>query len=311
MKTRGTKRIYFFLVFLLSIMGTACTREMGQCDRIYTIEDSLKLDGLTRTFTIHLPENYYDFGKKLPLVIGIHGTGGNARQFAEQYAFSRKADEAGFIAVYPEGVKKPGVLGLRTWNAGTCCDFAAENNIRDVEFIRLLSEQLAEKYNVDGKRIYLVGISNGGMLAYRLAAELKGKFTAMAVVSGTMMTESFPADAELIPILHIHSIKDEKVPYTGGVGIGGYYFTNVDSVLNKWAEAGRCSPGKTLKEESELYSKWEWTPCAQGSTVNLYLTNDGGHSWPGGVKSRPAADAPSRAFNATDLIWDFLSKHKK
>lgn len=300
--------LFQFIGTLISFSILSCNKKSIEPTPVFTIREKLELDEYLRTFTIHLPPDYYENNRSYPLVVGLHGTGGNANQFAADYNFSSKADSAGFIAVYPEGVPRPGFLGIRTWNAGTCCDFAADNHVRDVEFIRLVIAHLKTKYRVGEDPIYIAGISNGGMLAYRLAAELPGTFAGMAIVSSTMMLSSLPSIVDPIPVLHIHSELDEKIPLNGGIGIADYYYPPVDSVLSVWAHKYKCDSIAVIDEERELYKKTTWKNCNNSISIQLYTTKDGGHSWPGGKKSRQAADDPSKAFNATDLIWEFLSK---
>ena len=91
---------------------------------------SLRHDGRTRTYLVHLPASYSK-NKTWPVVLVFHGGGGNGEQMAKMTGFSRKADQEGFIAVYPNGT---GLWQSRflTWNSGNCCAWAYENRIDDV-----------------------------------------------------------------------------------------------------------------------------------------------------------------------------------
>lgn len=85
---------------------------------------------------------------------------------------NQKADEAGFIAVYPNGTGS----GFRYfWNGGDCCGSAVQEQVDDVAFIRALLDNLAHKYRVDPSRIVVTGLSNGAIMAYRLASELSDR----------------------------------------------------------------------------------------------------------------------------------------
>ena len=97
---------------------------------------------------------------------------------------------------------------------------------------------------------------------------------------------------------------DIKIPPAGGVGIEGYYFPPVDSVLNVWSLINNCRAVNT--SEFTGYTLKQWNESENNAIIQFYLTKDGGHSWPGGLKSRVAADSPSEAVNANDLILDFL-----
>jgi polyhydroxybutyrate depolymerase len=100
------------------------------------------------------------------------------------------------------------------------------------------------------------------------------------------------------------------VPYQGGYGLANYYFPQVDSGLHVWAGINGCNAAPEMVTDAPLYTQTQFSGCANNATIHLYLTKDGGHSWPGGLQARAAADEPSKAFDATDLIWDFFQKHQ-
>lgn len=301
-----TNIVNTFITILSLCLITGCEKQPDQ-EKVYRISGAMTIDGRTRTYLLNLPPGYYDSDTTLPLVIGLHGTGGSAVQFDRDYGFTDQANRSGFIVVYPEGVRSTGILGLRTWNAGTCCDFALEQGIDDVKYIRTLLDNLVAGYRINLKRVYVTGMSNGGMLTYRLANEMADKIAAVATVSCSMMLPAAPLTASRsIPILHFHSVKDTKIPYTGGIGIGGYYFPPVDSVHQVWAyKYGYTSGPATLTDDAN-YKLTEWSGGNTNAVIRRYLTQDGGHAWPGGYKPNQRADDPSTVINATDLIWDFF-----
>lgn len=300
-----TNLINTILTIVSLFLFTSCDKQADQ-DKTYRISGTLSVDGRARAYLLNLPPRYYETDTTLPLVIGLHGTGGSATQFEHDYHFTDKANSAGFIAVYPEGVRSTGILGLRTWNAGTCCDFALEQGVDDVKFIRTLLDKLVTSYKINSKRVYVTGMSNGGMLTYRLANEMPDKIAAIAVVSCSMVLPAPLASSRPMPILHIHSSLDTKVPYVGGIGIGGYYFPPVDSVNRVWAQHNGCASAPTILTDDNRYQLTEWPGCSTGAVIRRYLTRDGGHAWPGGQKSNRRGDDPSTVINATDLIWDFF-----
>lgn len=270
---------------------------------------SISVDGRARSFLVNLPPAYVD-SSRIPLVVFLHGFGGNALQAEEDYGFTEKANSNHFAVLYPEGVQSSGPLGLRSWNAGTCCDFAEVNNINDVKFIDSLIIKLQQQYpKIDLKKVYVTGISNGGMMAYRLAADLGTKIAAIAPVAATMMYPT-AAPATKMPILHIHAEPDTKVPFAGGQGLGGYNFAPVAQTLDRWASFNDCSNTITVISDDSKFKHSSYGDCGPLSPIHLYLTKDGGHSWPGGKVARPGADQSSTAFNATDLIWNFFKSYR-
>lgn len=295
------------LFFLLLVLAQ-CDSDPG-ADQVYRVSGVMTVDGRSRTYLINLPPGYYDDdASAFPLVIGLHGTGGKASQFEQDYQFSQKANEANFVVVYPEGVQSNGVLGLRTWNAGTCCDYAKNNQIDDVNFIRELIDALIANYKIDPKKVYATGMSNGGMMAYRLACEIPDKITAIGVVSATMVVTQPCDPSRPVPVLHIHSILDTTVPYNGGIGLKNYYFPPVDSVLTVWSSINACVSPAGVQVDKAGYKFTTWSLCTDGVTIECYLTQDGGHAWPGGSKTASWADTPSAVLNANDLLWDFFRR---
>lgn len=296
------------LCTLCLIVQTGCSDREGDGEPQYRYEATLRVGGRVRAYVVKLPKTYYDSDSNIPqhpLVIALHGTGGSARQMEATYGLNEKADKEAFVVAYPEGVRSSGALGIRTWNAGTCCDYAMENNVDDVGFIRELITHLTSEFTINPKRIYVTGMSNGGMMAYRLACELADKIAAIAPVSSTMMaTRCEPA--RTLPILHIHSLLDTKVPYSGGIGIGGYNFSSVDSILNTWVVKDKCN-GDPSTIDNGRYKVTTWD-CEGVNTIESYVTYDGGHSWPGGIRPTQVADPPSTYINATDLLWDFFKR---
>lgn len=285
---------------LIIILLLSCSFSVGQYDSIIH-------DGLNRTYLLHLPTEYSE-NDTFPLVIAMHGGFGSAYNIQSQSQLSEKADEAGFIVVYPEGMKG-GALNVRTWNAGWCCGYASESHIDDVGFIDALLDTLMDQYLIDASRIYATGMSNGGFMSYRLACELSDRIAAISPVSASMSVSNCTPSRE-IPIIHFHSYIDESVPYEGGIGSGisDHYNSPVDSIMKGWATINGCSVLSDTIVNSDQYTFIKWTHCDCKTEIHCYITQDGGHSWPGGVQT-PIGDPVSNYINATDLMWPFFQQH--
>lgn len=309
----ATNRSTIVIPFLwtLLLIAPAC-KDSNDEAKTYRIQSTILVDSRSRSYLLNLPPDYYDDGSKnFSLVIALHGAGGSASQFESDYHFTEKANSSHFIVVYPEGVQREGVLALRTWNAGTCCDYAMTNQIDDVKYIRELMEHLVQNYRIDSDKVYITGMSNGGMMAYRLACELSDRIAAIAVVSGTMVMKQPCSPDRPVPILHIHSELDTKVPYAGGKGVQGYHFAPVDSVLSVWKSINNCAVSPAIPVDNDRYRLTVWNSCAETSAVESYLTHDGGHAWPGGERPGNWADIPSVAINANDVIWEFFQRYER
>lgn len=299
----------FTLVLICSLSSF-----IGGCDRdddpVFRFYETITVDGLARTYLLNLPPVYFD-SSDFSLVIAMHGGGGYADQFESTSKLTEKANASGFIVVYPEGVKSTGQLEARTWNAGTCCVYASNNNIDDVKFITQLIDHLLANYKIDAKKIYATGHSNGGMLSYRLACEVADKIAAIAP-NGCSMVVTQPCEpSRAVPVLHMHSVLDEKVPYTGGVGLTGVYYPPIDSVLNAWSLSDSCTTTSQVLTDNDEYKFTKWSDCSDDVTIEYYLTQDGGHGWPGGLPGGTEnSDTPSTVINANDLLWDFFQQYQ-
>lgn len=277
-------------------------------DYRYTIQH----DGLTRQYAVHVPAGYTP-ATSMPLLVALHGGGGSMEFQADdhRYGLITKSEQEGFIAVFPNGYSKLRSGKLATWNAGKCCGGARDNNVDDVGFIRQVVANVTQQVNIDRKRIYATGMSNGAMMAYRLACDMPDVFSAVAAVAGTDNTVSCNPRTP-VSILHIHAKNDTHVLFDGGAGPGVPNeravtdFTSVSDTVSKWARIDGCtaSPRRVLNTAGaycEVYS-----PCRGNAEVELCVTQTGGHSWPGAAQTR--GEPASQAISANDVMWDFFNR---
>lgn len=306
-KVKNMGKISVLILGIGFFIISACDRlksKLNPSTPIHT-EGTIEVDGVIRSYLINLPPKYAQ-SPEVSLVIGLHGGGGSAIQMEKNYFLSEKANKENFAIIYPEGVKSDGILGVRTWNAGTCCAYAVEKQIDDVKFINLLIDEILKKYpKINPKKVYATGMSNGAMMCYRLACELSNKIAAIAPVAGAMVTTNACTPQRSVPILHIHSVLDEKVPYEGGISTFGFTIPPIEQGINQWLNLNSCKINEKSIEYLPKYTHTKWSNCNNG-TIEIYLTKDGGHSWPKGEKVRSEADEISQAINANDLIWDFF-----
>lgn len=273
----------------------------------------IKHDGLDRYYVVFVP-SAYTAKNPLPLLVAMHGGGGdmNLQASPEYYKLTPKAEKEGFIIAYPNGYSKLKSGKLATWNAGTCCGDARDKKIDDVGFIKKMISNLSTQLKIDQKRIFATGMSNGGLMAYRLACELPQLFKAVAAVAGTDNTLECKPE-QPVSVLHIHAKNDDHVLFNGGAGKEAFgdrtkitEFTSVPATMAKWVKLNACeaSPKRNLEEKQaycETYSK-----CSNGTEVQLCVTETGGHSWPGGKKIRRGKESPSTAISANDVMWNFF-----
>jgi polyhydroxybutyrate depolymerase len=274
----------------------------------------LDVDGRERSYFVHLPPQY-DAGKPTPIVLAFHGAGTNAPVMALSSGLSVKADDAGFIVVYPNGTGDGNLLLV--WNSGGFRGANARNRPDDVAFVEALLDDLATVVNVDPQRVYATGISNGGMMCYRLAAELSDRIAAIAPVSGTMAVDR-PRPRRPVAVIHFHGTADKVVPFEGADERTAKFlnFKSVEDTIRIWARLNACPREATTSElldtadDGCTVTKKVYGPGKEGSEVVLYTIDGGGHTWPGRQWPVPWLGKTTKDISANELIWEFFQAHR-
>ncbi len=292
------------LCVLASSAAQATPLSPGEYRRSLTIAET------NRTYRVYVPRGY-DATRPTPVVLVFHGAASNARQMMHFTGLNAKADEAGFLAVYPNGT------GLvPTWNAGSCCGPAQRNGVDDVAFVSSVLDDLALVAAIDPKRVFATGISNGGMFCYRLASELSGRIAAIAPVAGGMsQAECHPQRP--VSVLHFHGTSDDFVPYAGGRGTKtfGLRFQSVEQSVAAWRRADGCPDLPTVTElpdktdDGSTVTRTTYPPGKDGAEVVLFTIKGGGHTWPGGNLNIGFLGTTNEDISANDLMWAFFQKH--
>ena len=277
-------------------------------------ERTLTHGGRTRTYLVH------DFGKgePAPVVVALHGGGGNAANAVRMTGFNRAAARDGFIAVYPDGTAGRDRGRLLTWNAGHCCAAAMNNDVDDVGFVGAIIDALVASGRADRTRVYVTGMSNGGMMAHRLGRELSQKIAAIAPVVGAVFGDEPPPQAPM-PAFIVVGADDTTVPSGGGslqlrALLGRRSAANRDvapatAQATYWARHNGC--GEPVRTHTPEAATSSWTGCRSGASVIFHSVAGNGHAWPGGEAGRRGAATPTRAFDATDEMWAFFRNQRR
>lgn len=172
---------------------------------------------LGRDYIVDTPRSgEFRRGRK-PLVIFLHGAMGRAPQVRRHLNdnMRREMERQGFMIAYLSGYPIRLLPRRGVWNAGKCCGDAKKDNSDDVSYINGFIRHAVKRYKADHKRVYIIGHSNGAMMAYRFACEFPGRVAAIVTVSGTLMYDGCRSRG-LGGVLHIHGAADTVVPVTGG-----------------------------------------------------------------------------------------------
>lgn len=304
MKTLAT---FIGLLGLTLTLWSAEPEKLGPGDQSRTLE----IDGLKRSYLLHVPPNY-DAAKPLPVVLIFHGAGMNATLMRGFSGLNGKADEAGFLAVYPNGT---GAGPFLTFNSGGVQWGLVTKQPDDVAFVSRLLDDLAMVVSVDSNRVFATGMSNGGMMCYRLAAELSERIAAIAPVAGAMaMTEAKPKRP--VPVLHFHGTDDRMVPFAGPDQRVPMLLTfkSVDDTVATWVKLNGCRETPLVEElphtvdDGTKVTRKTYRSDA-GAEVVLVTVTGGGHTWPGRQPPFGLIGRSTHDISATDMIWDFFVRH--
>ncbi len=272
----------------------------------------IKVGETKRSYYFHVPQKI-DRSSPAPVVLAFHGAGMDGQIMQIFSGLSKKADQEGFIVVYPNGTGLGDIL--LTWNAGKF-PWNNEREPNDVRFVSNLLDDLETVVRMDPKRVYATGMSNGGMMTYRLAAELGDRIAAIAPVAGCMVCE-VKMPKRPMPILHIHGTKDTLVPFRGTKSKSDRFrFGDVEETsLKPWREINDCDADAKVAELPRTSDAWkvvrkEYAAPRTGAEVILYLVEGGGHTWPGMNFHAFFCGEVTYNIIANDLIWDFFRRHR-
>jgi polyhydroxybutyrate depolymerase len=283
--------------------------------RAETVDRFIEHDGVKRRYVVYIPGALNKANGLRAALLDFHGGGGHAEQQMKTSGMNRVADQHGFIVVYPDGTSAGGPL--LTWNAGRCCGYAARNRVDDVGFVRKIVAELVRDWSVDPRRIYAVGHSNGGMLAYRLAAEASDLIAGAGIVSADLAIDG-PAPARPVPLIVFHGLKDQNVLWEGGYGpnqIDRNPHRSIPETLAIWKKWNHCADAPVRNETGAEYLMERYEPPAgtAGAPIVLYKLPNGGHSWPGGEPGAAFLNLGPhvKSVNASESIWLFFANRSQ
>jgi polyhydroxybutyrate depolymerase len=244
---------------------------------------------------VHVPATYRA-STPAPVVLQFHGAGPDATGEAYERGspLHRLSDSAGFIDVFPQGLRYPnGNLG---WNAYG----PVQVRIAEIPFVDRLLDAVEADYCVDTARVYASGISNGGNMVHYLGCRDAGRIAAVAPVVGPMFgQDDGPCrPSRPVPIVDVHGLNDPGVPYAGHPGAPDYDYPlpSVPAWLDGWAALDGCAPAAPAATGPDGVQVRTWPDCRQGARIVAYATH-AGHAWPATLEGRPAAE----------VVWAFLS----
>lgn len=262
--------------------------------------EEIIVDGMARAFVSYVPTGAKD---KMPVVISLHGGFASPKGMLRLADFRPLADQDKFILVCP--------ASKHLWHDG-----ADNKGIDDVKFIDQLITYILKTYNGDASRVYVTGVSNGGFMTSRIAAQLHNRIAAVAIVAATLnIAEGYDLEKPM-PVMYIHGTNDPIIPYNGGKKFGREMYSH-DQIIKKWVALDNCNPKPVITQipdnadDGTTVVKEEYSN-SNGLKVVGYTVNNGGHTWPGGRQYLPAfiIGKTTHNLNACQAIWDFFKSYQ-
>jgi polyhydroxybutyrate depolymerase len=258
-----------------------------------------------RPYTLHVPTGY-DAAKPTPLVLLFHGYGATGMLEELVFRMTSTSDAQTFLYAYGEGTTDQD--GSQFWSATDACCNLYGSSVDDVQYFDAIVDDIAAKYNVDKKRVYAIGHSNGAFMAHRLACERASRVAAIVALAGDNYLDASKCNpSEHVSVLQVHGDADQTILYAGGATKEGMY-PSAHASVGSWAQKNGCTgalaaTGQTLDLDTGLAgseTKVEtYGGCPAGIDVTLDTIQGGAHI--------PAFAHP--AWN--DTVWGFLSAHPK
>jgi len=248
-------------------------------DRFQTLEVA------GRPVAVQLPSGY-DGENPVPLVLALHGFGSSSKTLDESFHLSDVVDELGFLYLRPEGTLD--CEGRSFWDATeVCCDFCGVD-VDDSGYLRDVIAEARRRFAVDADRVYVVGHSNGGFMAQRLACDHAELIAGVASLAGAgAMDPSTCTPSEPVHWLQIHGTADERIRYRGGI-VRGRVYPGARTTARRWAEIAGCSPGAQPGDEAlDLVEDLDGAEtrvlryeqgCAPGGSATLWTIEGGVHA---------------------------------
>lgn len=259
-----------FLTLLFLLMAVGAMFSTLTAEAVEPRRETVNIGGLTREYQVTVPSSYRQ-RQAVPLVILFHGGGGTSSAIVNQSGYADLAEREGFILAAPQGYSN-------TWNAGSGLDQgdAERANIDDLGFVRAMLARIERDYSIDRSRVYLTGMSKGGMLTYYLACNMSAEIAAITVVSATM-TAATCAPVNPVAVLHIHGDADTNVPLAGGQGLSAVY-----PPVQRGVDIYRINNGCTAPSIQRRLSADTFCTVYGGcsSDVRLCIVPNGEHEWP-------------------------------
>jgi polyhydroxybutyrate depolymerase len=283
------------------------------------VNGTLSYQNNQRKYILHIPESY-DGKTPVPMVVFLHGGGGNAQTAQGFSNFNQVSDENGFLMLYPQAFFETADNSY-AWADGR--GLAPDKlGIDDVGYVDALVTALKAEYKIDTQKIYVCGFSNGSFLTQRIAFQKNNQYAAIGTLGGTMNESLYNSGnpERAIPMVFVFGTADPLVPYDGGYVSGNTELEpvkSIDDAVAYWKENNNClntlqkvNLPNTNTSDNSTIEVYQYTDCTCRADVKFYKVINAGHTWPGVLL--PYA----HSFGGTNLdmqasveLWNFFKRY--
>jgi polyhydroxybutyrate depolymerase len=310
------------LVFFFSILGGGCSSTSSSVtspdsgatpgdDGGATSDAATSTDAAPPTNPLVTARPYhfkapsgYDSSKPTPLLVMLHGYSVDSIWEDNYLHLSALAESKTMLYAYPDGTKD--AKGNRFWNADDACCNVFGAKVDDVAYIAAVIDDVASKYNVDAKRVYVVGHSNGAFMAHRLACDLAPKIAAVVALAGDVWLDATRcAPTVPVAVAQIHGDADQTILYDGGTFAGLSPYPAAKDSVATWGAKDTCSGA--LTDTGTTLDLVSTVAGAETSVARFACSAGAAELW----TMHGAGHIPALTPAFATAIGDFLSAHAK
>ena len=321
MTKSNLKNILFLLGLIINVScsdddTTPPVNPQGQ-DYPEIVNGTFDYQSEQRVYSLHIPDSF-DGTESAPLVVFLHGGGGNSQSAQNFTNFNEVSEDNGFLMLYPQaGFEFPAGSFIWADGRGLAPDV---QGIDDVGYVNNLIDFLETQYNINEDKIYLCGFSNGSFLTQKIAFEANSQFAAIGTIGGTMSEDLFENNSpnRAIPMIYIFGADDPFVPYDGGFVSGKMDFdpvVGIEEAVDFWINNNNCQttlpkvnlPDLNASDNSSV-RVFEYINGDSNSRVKYYEITGGGHTWPGVLLPNQNLGNVNMDIEASKELWEFFNQ---
>lgn len=304
----------FPFVFAVLLLLTACTKEIVRTKNDFNTGKNrftTKIDGDEREYYVHVP-THYDAKTPTPVVLMLHGTSGDGEKFYNISGWKEVGEKENILTVFPSSwhhciIENGQTLNTTKWNIypGSFEYCTGEKPRDDVKFLRQVITEMKQKFNVDNKRVYLVGFSNGGQMAFRCGVEMSDILAAVIENAASTATDTTAIPKRNLPIAFQLGNEDDR--YFSSPAPLSSFTTGLNQIdifkriVHSHTSTFHYKEQFTMSGDTNtaVIATYPPDPSGENRIFNMVFVKDLGHEYPNGI---------NHWMNGAQQHWEWLKK---